>query len=138
MEIELADLLAEIDAAVYVLDCLPNLEAQMVTERVEPFVRKLRAARPNCPIVLVENITYQDSYLVNATRDRATGSNRALAEAYGRLKNAGMRGLYYVPGDQLLGDDHEATVDGTHPTDLGMTRIAGTLEPVLRKVLNQH
>src|SRR6185436_6908291 len=38
MEPELADLLAELDPSVYVLDCLPNMKADEVTVRVEPFV----------------------------------------------------------------------------------------------------
>ena len=132
MELAMADLLAELDAAAYVLDCLPNMNAEMVTERVESFVCKLRAVRPTCPIILVENITYQNSYLVAKTDARATGSNRALAAAYQRLKKAGVCRLYYVSGEKLLGDDGEATVDGTHPTDVGFLRIAHVLEPVLR------
>ena len=43
MEPAMADLLAELDPAIYVLDCLPNLVAAEVKERVEPFVRTLRA-----------------------------------------------------------------------------------------------
>jgi len=37
-----------------------------------------------------------------------------------------------VPGEYLLGDDGEATVDSSHPTDLGFARMADALEPVLR------
>ncbi len=58
MEPELAGLLAELDPAVYVLDCLPNMKAALVTERVEPFEKTLRAARPTTPIVLVEDRFY--------------------------------------------------------------------------------
>jgi lysophospholipase L1-like esterase len=43
--------------------------------------------------------------------------------------------LHYVPGESLLGEDGEATVDGTHPTDVGFLRIADALEPVLRKAM---
>src|SRR5258705_7674130 len=50
MEPELADLLAELDPAVYVLDCLPNMTAEEVEQRVEPFVRTLRKAHPTTPI----------------------------------------------------------------------------------------
>ena len=44
MEPEMANLLAELDPAVYVLDCLPNMSAELITARVEPFVA--RFARP--------------------------------------------------------------------------------------------
>jgi hypothetical protein len=40
-----------------------------------------------------------------------------------------------VPGDPLFGDDGEATVDGTHATDLGFLRLAQALAPVLAGIL---
>ena len=43
MESEMADLLCELDPNVYVLDCLWNMSVEMINERLEPFVRKLRA-----------------------------------------------------------------------------------------------
>ncbi|MEM9017450.1 MAG: SGNH/GDSL hydrolase family protein, partial [Verrucomicrobiota bacterium] len=42
MEPEVGALLAEIDAAVYVIDCLPNMNGEQVAERTEPLVRQLR------------------------------------------------------------------------------------------------
>src|SRR5690606_21529276 len=45
MELEVGRLLAELDAAVYVIDCLPNMDAKEVTERTAPLVRLLRKAR---------------------------------------------------------------------------------------------
>ena len=41
-EPEMAQLLAELDAAAFVLDSLPNLDVAQVKERVEPFVQTLR------------------------------------------------------------------------------------------------
>jgi len=135
MEIELADLLGEIDAAAYVLDCLPNLQEPQVSERTEPFVRRLREARPDAPIVLVENVRYQDADLVPARLARYESSNAALRAAYERLRADEVSALHYIEGAGLLGDDGEATVDGTHCTDLGFVRIADALEPVLRRLL---
>ena len=63
MEPELGTLLAELDPAAYILDCLPNLEEPQITQRLEPFVRALRTAHPAAPIVLVENVVYANAYL---------------------------------------------------------------------------
>lgn len=128
-------LLAEIDAAAYVLDCLPNLPPERVTERTEPFVTALRAARPDTPIVLVENIAYQAGAFLPGNRAAYVDKNAALRAACDRLKAQGVTGLYYVEGAALLGSDGEATVDGTHPTDLGFLRMADVIEPVLRAAL---
>ncbi len=135
MEDAMADLLAELDVAAYVLDCLPNMTAAMVRERVGPFVMTLRKTHPDTPIVLVENIRPQnDAFLPNPRAVRAE-KNHALADAYQRLVSKGVGRLTYVRCESLLGDDGEATVDGVHPTDVGFLRFAQALEPTLRKVL---
>jgi len=142
MEPELADLLAELDPSVYVLDCLPNMNAAEVTERVEPFVKKLRAAHPRTPIVLVEDRNYADAFLVASKRERNTTSQAALKAAYERLRKAGVKDLHYLKGADLLGDDGEGTVDSSHPNDLGFMRQADAhakvLAPILKKAVSQR
>ena len=59
----MGELMGELDAAVYVIDCLPNMPADQVAERTEPLVRQLRKARPDAAIVLVEDRTYDFAFL---------------------------------------------------------------------------
>jgi GDSL-like Lipase/Acylhydrolase family/N-terminus of Esterase_SGNH_hydro-type len=136
MEPEMADLLAELDPSVYVLDCLPNMGPDEIKERVEPCVRKLRAAHPDTPIVLVEDRTMQDAYLVSGRMEYYHLKDRAeLKAAYERLQNSGVRNLYYIEGEQLFGGDGEASVDGSHPTDVGFMRQAEIFAKVLGPLL---
>jgi lysophospholipase L1-like esterase len=137
MEIEVARLLAELDPAAYVLDALPNCNAEEVKERTEPLVRELRKAHPNTPIVMVEDRSYADSYWVPSRKERNETSRKEYRAAYERLLKEGVTGLTYVEGNQLLRDDGEDTVDGSHPTDLGFMRYADVLTPVLAKVLGE-
>lgn len=129
-------LMAELPAAAYVLDCAPNLSADEITERLEPFVEALRAAKPDTPIVIVENVPYQAGAFLPGTRASYQQKNEATKAAYERLLAKQIGGLYYVPADNLFGSDGEATVDGTHATDLGFLRMAETIAPVLRQALN--
>jgi len=138
MEPEMAGLLAELDPSVYVIDCLPNTVANEIRERVEPLVRKLRAAHPETPIVLVEDRTLQDAFLVSGRMENYHLKDRAeLKAAYERLQKGGVAGLSYIEGADLLGSDGEGTVDGSHPSDLGFMRQAEifsrTLAPLLPK-----
>ncbi len=135
MDLELTDLLAELEAAVYCIDCLPNMTAAEIEELAEPFVKRLRSHKPDTPIVLVEDRTYGDSWIIPARRSRNETSRAAFRAAYQRLLQSGVSGLEYVEGESLLGDDGEALIDGSHPSDLGMFRMADALEPVLRRVL---
>ena len=61
MDAAVGDLLARVDAACYVIDCLPNMDAKLVRERCAPLVKQLRAARPAVPIVLVEDRRFTTS-----------------------------------------------------------------------------
>lgn len=135
MEPAMATLMAELDPAVYVLDCLPNMDAKTVTERVEPFVQTLRKAHPQTPIVLVEDRFYDDTFLLAGKRQGNEANHAALRAVYERLLAAGVKGLHYRPADHLLGDDGEATVDSSHPNDLGFMRQAEAFAPVLKPLL---
>lgn len=135
---ELGVLLAELDASVYVLDCAPNMNPTLIAERTESFVKALRKARPDTPIVIVENIRYQAGAFLPGSRQSYEDKNNALRTAYEKLEADGVAGLHYVTCDALLGDDGEATVDGTHPNDLGFMRMADALEPALRAALGQE
>jgi len=138
MEPEVGTFLAEIDASVFLLDCLPNVGAAQVSARTGPLVKTLRAAHPETPIILVENITYQNAHLIEARKARTVNSNRAYRMVYDSLVAEGMERLYYVPGEALLGDDGEATVDGTHATDVGFLRMATVLRPFLEQALKDE
>lgn len=138
MEEELAKLLTEIDAKVYVIDCLPNLNPPEVFERTAKFIEIVREKRPNTPILLVENIVYPDSLYEEKKRAAYLDKNKALRKAYQNLLSKKVENLFYVKSDDLLGTDGEATVDGIHPTDLGFMRIADALEPLLRRILKKR
>lgn len=134
-EPEMASLLAELDPAAYVLDSLPNLDVEQVRERVEPFVKALRAAHPTTPILLVENVSYTDAGFVEAKRTKVAQANALLRALHERLKKAGDQRLFYVPASHLFGGDGEDTVDGTHATDLGFMRMAQGMAPFVREAL---
>lgn len=136
MEPEMADLLAELDPSVYVIDCLPNMVAAEIKERAEPLVKKLRAAHPAVPIVLVEDRTMQGAFLTQGQMEWYHLKDRAeLKAAFDRLQQSGVKNLYYIPGEHLFGDDGEGSTDGSHPNDLGFTRQAAIFAKVLEPLL---
>ena len=135
MDAAVGDLLVKIDAAVYVIDCLPNMNAESVTLKCVPLVKQIRAARPTTPIVLVEDRRQTNAWILPALTQFHTDNHAALRACQAALKNEGITGIYYLEGNDLLGNDAEAASDGSHPSDLGMLRQADRFEPVLRKAL---
>ncbi len=137
MEPEMADLIAETDPSVFVLDCLPNMNGDMIKERLENFVQTLRKKHKSTPILFVEDRNYGNAILL-PSRKASNDRNRAeLRQAYYRLRESGVKNLYYLPGNRLLDDDEDnyGTVDGSHPTDLGFMRQAKAMKPILEKIL---
>jgi hypothetical protein len=137
MDAAVGDLLARVDAACYVIDCLPNMDAKLVRERCVPLVKQLRAARPAVPIVLVEDRRFTNEWILPAKKAFHDANHAALREAFDALRRDGVGGLFYLQGDGLLGDDGEGAVDASHPTDLGFLRQADAFEPVLREALQE-
>ena len=135
MDAAVGEFLGRLDAAALVIDCLPNMDAKLVTERCIPLVTQLRAARPQTPIVLVEDRRNTNSWIHPDRDAHHTANHAALKEAFGKLQEQGVTKLFYVPGDALLGDDGEGATDGSHPNDLGFVRQADVLEPVIRAAL---
>lgn len=135
MDAAVGEFLVKIDAAVYVIDCLPNMNAADVRQKCIPLVKQLRASRPDTPIVLVEDRRNTNSWILPERNQHHTENHAALRECYAALQQDGVRGLYYLPGDNLMGGDSEASTDGSHPSDLGFVRHADLFEPVLRQAL---
>jgi len=119
MEPEVAGFLAELDPDLFVVDCLPNMTADLVSERTAPLVQQIRSSRSQTPILLVEDRTYADTTFVVSRRQRNESSRAALRQVHAELEKEGVGGLHYLEGTTLLGEDRDDTVDDSHPTDLG-------------------
>ncbi|PTX99045.1 SGNH/GDSL hydrolase family protein [Opitutus sp. ER46] len=135
MDAAVGAFLTQIDAAVYVIDCLPNMQPADVTAKTVPLVQQLRAARPDTPIVLVEDRRETNAWIRPETSQFHAKNHAALKAEYERLKQAGVKHLYYIPGDALYGTDSEGATDGDHASDLGFWRQANVMEPIIREAL---
>lgn len=134
-EPEIATLLAELDPVVYMIDPLPNMNAEMVKERMPAFIAKIREAHPKTPIVLVENTEMGDAPVNPSRQGGYSAANAILRKIFEQCVKDGDRKLFYIRGDKLLGTDGEGTVDRVHPSDLGFMRMADVMEPVLKRAL---
>ena len=134
MESEVGSFLCELDPLIYVIDCLPNMREPEVTTRAEKLVMQLREARPDTPILLVEDRTYAHAPFIPSLQTRHQESRAALRKAYQSLVSKGEQKIAYLEGEKLLGVDRDDTTDGSHPNDLGFYRQANAMEPKLREL----
>ena len=126
MEKEMAGLMSELDPALYIFECLPNMSPEMIKERMEPFVRVVRKAHPETPILLVESPFQTEQE-----------DNLLLKQAYENLLKEGVKNLHIMPGEGQLAGEENGTVDGVHPTDLGFFRMAVFYKPYLEKLIGK-
>lgn len=138
MEIEMADILAELDAAVYIIDCQPNMSEKLVESNCEKFLRRLRKLRPETPILLVEQPnSARDWYWMgkNPKRPKKCYIQR---DIFKKLCGEGEENMLYLKGDTLYGTHGEASVDDIHPGDLGMMELADQMTPLIAKLLKKN
>lgn len=129
MEATMVDVVAEIDASLYVLDCLWNMDEDMVRTRFEPFLRALRRRRPDVPILCAEDCsTFRDATAKGAIVKRLVA--RLRAEDPARWKS-----LHFLPNVREMLRDGEETVDGCHPNDCGMKQLGIAFGDMFREIL---
>ncbi len=130
MEPELAPFIAELDPAVFVIDALPNMSRELVEKNAESFLRILLAARPKTPLLLIEDRTHAHAWMLPDYLPAQLAKQAAFRAIADRLRAEGYS-IDYLPGQDLIGADSEATTDGSHPSDLGAMRYAEAVAPVL-------
>lgn len=137
LEKELVDLIEEIDASLYIFDCLPNmggLSSEEVFDRTVYGVKKLREKR-NAPILITEHIGYRNEEIDRLSGESAHRMNVASRRAFDSLVHSGVKNLFYLHRDSI-GFPENGCVDNIHPSDLGMQVYADAYEKIIRKILN--
>ncbi|MFC0513730.1 SGNH/GDSL hydrolase family protein [Mucilaginibacter angelicae] len=138
---EIIDLMSEIEAKVYVLDCLPNLvygkfSPAEIKDKILYAVTKLRQQRKFIPILLIQHDGYADAEIDTNRKKLYTDVNNIQEAAFNQLKAAGVTNIYLLSKD-AIGQTTDCTVDGTHPSDLGMMHYADAGEKILRRILSE-
>ena len=129
MELRMADLVAEIDASLYIIDCEWNLDEALVKANYEPFVRRLKELRPDTPVLLCGACTENDF-------PRPT--EILSAAIFVRLKGEdGVKwaNWHYLSGVDMLPKDSDCTLDHCHPNDYGFARMSQVYAETVQKIL---
>ncbi len=124
METPIIELISEIKASVYVIECLQNMNIKQVKERVLPLVKIIRKKQPSTPIIFVENMMYKTAFLDKTIETELIQENLALKNEYDKILKNGFQNIFYIEDMKADGMDNEGTVDGVHLTDLGFLRYA--------------
>ncbi len=136
-EPELAETLAEIDAACYVLDfAVNNRLADSLKIVYGPFLDIIREKRPNTPIIAITPLHFTREFLFFEDNRENSKMRDVIRDEVTKRIAAGDKNLIFVEGYELIGPDlADGFVDGVHPNDLGFQAMADRLMPTLVRVL---
>lgn len=138
MEPKVADLVASIDADAYILDCVPNSNPRQITERTANLINTVRSKHPNAPIIVMQSLVRETGYWDRELGAQVKQQNINIQTEVLSLLQKGAKHLYFITSENMIGTDHEGTIDGTHPNDLGYERMMNYIQPLITGILNKY
>ncbi|MDR1518181.1 MAG: SGNH/GDSL hydrolase family protein [Dysgonamonadaceae bacterium] len=127
LDYEIAEIMAEREAAMYILDFMPNVNVQQIREKMKDFYAIIRRKAPHTPIVFIENPIFPQGRYDSTMWQTVEEKNKVLHQIFNQLIKEGEKNIRLIPSKAMIGSDGEATVDGIHFTDLGFLRYADYL-----------
>jgi hypothetical protein len=104
------------------------MKYDQVVERFEPFLRKLKAAKPDVPILTVEMC------VVDNRPNTKSLFIRGVVEKLKKEDSKRWSNLRHIAAERLYFDDGEGTIDRCHPNDWGMMKISAEMIGEIRKL----
>lgn len=138
MDAAVYDLISEVDAKLFIIDCMPNMYRihDSIVNRTFAGVQKIRA-KSKAPILLVEN----DGYMYGPTNapieNECNVTNTELKKAYRKLIDNGVKDLYYLTKEEI-GMTPDAQVDGWHASDIGMELYADAYMKKINEIFHNE
>lgn len=121
------------DVSVFVMDYDHNAPSvEHLRQTHEKFYKIYRKLNPMTPVVFMSRPGFKFF-------DDAAEYRKVILDTYNNAVKAGDKNLYFIDGEKFYGDRNQeiCTVDRTHPNDYGMYRMAETVYPVLKEILEQ-
>lgn len=132
-----AEALADADVDAFVFDAFSNPTAELIEERLFDFIEIIQAKHPGKPLIFQQTI-YREWRNFNA--DVAAKEEAKLEMAAAMMKKAmkKYKDVYYVTTTNATDENHETTVDGTHPGDYGYKLWAESVRKPITDILAKY
>lgn len=134
LQLALADAIANTQADAFLLDCFSNPSSDEIEKYFDDFVARIRINHPQIPLIFVQTLI-RESGNFNLKLYSFERRKRWMAEQkMGQLMKSDPY-VYFINPGMDVGCDHEGTIDGIHPTDLGFTRIIEGIQTEIIEIL---
>src|SRR5690606_18788139 len=85
LDYEIAEIIGSREASLIVLDFMPNVNVELIEERLEKFYRIVRQKAPHTTILFVENPYYPHAAFDSQIRQNTDDKNAALHAVFHQL-----------------------------------------------------
>lgn len=137
MEAESAEVLADCKTDAIICYCFGNTTPQQIEERVDGFAERLVKAHPDKAIIFLPPFLNGKYHLDQVKRARAIEKRAVLARKMAVLTKK-YKNVHYIDIPDACGTDGEASIDNSHPNDLGFDRILNAYGPEIAKILKKY
>ena len=134
---EYARIIADTEADAFIFDAFSNPLADEINERFDEFVDIIRESHPDTPLIFLQT-ERRETRNFNMSIEAREAAKQKAAEDQMRERMKTDRHLYFITSEDFLGHEHIATVDGTHPNDLGFTYMLESISPKILKILKKY
>ena len=131
-----ADVLAAADVDAFIFDAFSNPNPTMIKERLFPFIEKIQAAHPGKPLIFQRTI-YRESRNFNNGTSASESAKLAVADSLMKIACKKYKDVYYIYPDATA-KNHEASIDGTHPSNYGYQLWAESIEKPVKRILKKY
>ena len=135
MQQEFIDVLKTCEADAFLFDTFSNPTIKEVKSRLRNFVAEMVKAHPGKPLIFMQtaapcedNIDPKKRAYRRLHHETASGIMKELLKQY--------KDVYFLAVPDVLGTD--ATIDNSHPTDLGFDRFVKAYQPKIAKILKKY
>ena len=134
-----AAVLENVDADAYVFDAFSNPDYKMIKERLQPFIDRMVAAHPGKPLIFQQTIR-REARNFALTYDAKEQAKQDMASTLfdQLLKDPKYADVYFIQTCACEKDNHEYSVDGTHPDDHGYYLWSKSIEKPILAILAKY
>ena len=128
--------LAEADVEAFLFDGFSNPNPTQMRERLFPFIETIQAAHPGKPLIFQRTIWREGRNFCESV-DRSEVDKMHTADSLMAIACARYKDVYYIRPNACT-DKHDASIDGTHPSNHGYRLWAESIEKPVRRILRKY
>lgn len=124
----------DIDA--FIFDTFSNPTIDEIKARLFSFIETIQAAHPGVPLIFQRTIRREHRNFDQAY-DKREAQRIAVADSMMQIATKRYRNVYYIHPN-ATSPDHNASIDGTHPSNYGYTLWAKSIIAPVKKILKKY